>query len=222
MRSWISDGALVLLLAIAAIGGRAAAQPPLPPPWQATVDPPPERYQPHETHPLDPSIAWDPDRALTDAAQQASPGPRRVLETTHAMIDDSTVVRGSCFDWVDAVYQRAGGRQHDVFHGPHTGPFAETPALQPGDWVFFINHNWGDDTHSAIFVGWMDEGSSVAMMVSYAGGHRDEPGRFGEYELSSVFRIVRMEDEPPRAPARLAPRSSRPTARHAARTPRRR
>ena len=203
MRGRTLERAFVFTLVLAAFGGAASAQPPsvpaLPPPWQSSITPPPERDLPHDTHPFDvtPSMAWDPAQALTAAAERASPGPRRVLETSRAMIDDSTIVRGSCFDWVDAVYHRAGGHSHDVFHGRHTGPFADSTRLQPGDWVFFINHGWGDDTHSAIFIGWTDQSTQTAMMVSYAGGHRDEPGRFSDYELTGVFRIVRMTDEPP-------------------------
>lgn len=114
--------------------------------------------------------------------------------------------------------------------GPNTGPFADASQLQPGDWVFFVNHAWGDDTHSAIFIGWVDRDARLAMMVSYAGGHRDEPGRFGEYDLSGVFRVVRMTDDPPppastarthrrhrttaSAPARRARSSARHPPRH--------
>jgi hypothetical protein len=195
--------ASALLAALATISV-AHAQGSLLPPWMSGVTPPPERELPHDTHPADPgTLSWDPDQALVAAAAQATPGPRRVLDTARSMIDDSTIVRGSCFDWVDAVYHRAGGHSHDTFHGGQSGPYAQVSDLQPGDWTFFINHSWGDDTHSAIFINWIDQSSREAQMVSYAGGHRDEPGRFGDYELTSVFRVVRMEDAPP-APARTS------------------
>jgi hypothetical protein len=169
----------------------------LPPPWQASVgyggsyapapSPAPQAMQ----------STWDPDATLAAATASASPGPRRVLTAARAMLDESTVVQGSCYDWVDAVYARAGGAPHHVFDGGRVhGPFAESTWLVPGDWVFFINHGNGDDTHSAIFLGWIDESARLAWMVSYAGGHRDEPARFGTYELTNVYRLVRMDDAP--------------------------
>jgi len=148
----------------------------------------------HATHPPEETPPPTPDDGLADAIAHAAPGGRRVLETTQTMLQGETVVRGSCWDWVEAVYERAGGAQHTIFHGRQTGPYADDTSIQPGDWIYFVNHEWGDDTHSAIFVRWLDPASRSALMVSYAGGHRDEPGRIGEYVLTSVFHIVRLDD----------------------------
>jgi hypothetical protein len=179
--------ALTIVLCVAVTASSVVAQPPLPAPWVAgpSVTPTPS---------YDPYASWDPYSALQRAETTATPGGRRVLETVRTMLDDYTVVRGSCFDWVDAVYHHAGGHWHDAFHGhgPRRGPYADASQLQPGDWVFFVNHEFGDDTHSAVFVSWADPSARRAIVASYAGGHRDEAGRFGEYTLTSVFRIVRM------------------------------
>ena len=66
--------------------------------------------------------------------------------------------------------------------------------------MFFINHSFNNVTHSAIFVRWIDEATREAVMVSYPGGNRDAPGRFGQYELTNVYRLVRMDDDPNGAP----------------------
>jgi len=156
-----------------------------------TMAPPPVA-PPIVTPPPDPRA--DPMGALTRAAQHASSGARRVLDAAKAMIDGGVVTRGSCFTWVNAVYRRAGGRRETVFAGDRRTRWAEASQLRPGDWVFFINHSFGDVTHSAIFVAWVDERARVALMVSYPGGNRDAPGRFSDYELTNVYQIARMRD----------------------------
>jgi hypothetical protein len=189
----VERASALIALTVVACAASASAQPgrfpALPPPFVAG----PSAVAPS----FDPSSSWDPYSALLSAETRATAGGRRVLETTRTMLDDGTVVRGSCFDWVDAVYHRAGGHWHDAFHGhgPSRGPYADASVLQPGDWVFFVNHEFGDDTHSAVFVAWADERAQTAVVASYAGGHRDEGGRFGTYTLTSVFRVVRMIDD---------------------------
>lgn len=182
------------------------------PPWTPSSVAPP---------PVDPAWqAWDPAWAMQNAQAHAAPGGGRVLRVAQSMLEDGTVVRGSCFDWVDAVFHRVGGHWHDAFHSSIAhGPYAQTADLQPGDWVMFINESYGGDeahTHSAIFVGWAEEATHTAIMMSYAGGHRDEPGRYGTYDLSHAYRIVRMlDDAPDAAPAHAAHRGRR---RHRARS----
>jgi hypothetical protein len=181
------------------------------PPWTPTsvVAPPPAP---------DPEWqAWDPAFQVQQAERSAAPGGGRVLRMAESMVDGGTVVRGSCYDWVDAVFTRAGGRWHQTFHSSiEHGPYAQAQDFRPGDWVMFINEGFGGDTthtHSAIFVGWVDEAQRTAMMVSYPGGRRDEPGRYSTYDLTHAYRIQRMEDEAPPPPA---PRRSARAGRHAA------
>lgn len=164
-----------------------------------------------------PTDPWrDPMATLDAAAARAQPGARRVLQAIRAMLDESTIVRGSCYTWASALYRRAGGRSQAIFHGDRRASFSSPELLAPGDWVFFINHSFGDVTHSAIFVAWIDEAARTALMVSYPGGNRRAPGRFSDYELSNVYQIVRMGDALDDAPA---PRSS---SHHARRDTRRR
>ncbi|MBK8170705.1 MAG: hypothetical protein IPK60_10250 [Sandaracinaceae bacterium] len=133
------------------------------------------------------------DQRIADAIVHASPGARRVLEMARTMINDVTIVRGSCWDWVHEVYTRARGDTERVFGSRLTGPFGDTALIEPGDWIY-LNHVEGGGTHSAIFVAWADEPSRVALMVSYAGGRSNTPGRFGQYDLSAVYRIMRLSD----------------------------
>lgn len=176
------------------------------PPESAPAEPAPATPPPSQP-PTDP---WrDPIATIGAAMEHADPGPRRVLETTRAMISDGVVVRGSCYTWLNAVYRRAGGRARTVFQGPQRAPFTAFELLAPGDWVFFINHSYGDVTHSAIFLAWIDRDAHVALMASYPGGNRNEPGRFSDYELTNVYQIVRKADalDEPAAPRRASRRA---------------
>ncbi len=66
--------------------------------------------------------------------------------------------------------------------------------------MFFINHSFGNVTHSAIFVRWIDLSRRTGLVVSHPGGHRWSHGRLGRYDLSHVYRLVRMGDDPRGAP----------------------
>jgi hypothetical protein len=165
----------------------AAAAPPavcdgcdgLPPPYFATA--------PEET-------AGDPMAMLRGAIPRAAPGARRVLEAMRVMLDEGAVVRGSCNRWVQEVFRRAGGRARTAYSAGRREPFTDAALLRPGDWVQFINHSYGGVTHSAVFVGWTDAPGRIAMTASYPGQNRDAPGRFRDYDLSNVYRVVRMDD----------------------------
>jgi len=133
--------------------------------------------------------------ALDAARAHAAPGARRVLDAARAMIAGGVVVRGSCYTWLRAVYARATGRHQVVYAGSPRPRFARFELLRPGDWVFFINHSYRNNTHSAIFVGWSDARAHVALMASYVGGNRTAPGRFSTYALTNVYQVVRMADD---------------------------
>lgn len=165
----------------------------LPPPFHLTVPAPVAES---------PGVAEDPMGALRAAIPRAAPGARRVLEVMRAMLDEGTVVRGSCNRWVEEIFRRAGGRGRTVYSGRRRAPFTDTALLRPGDWVQFINHSYGGVTHSAVFVGWTDQAGRVAMTASYPGQSRAEPGRFRDYDLSNLYRVVRMDDAATPPPAR--------------------
>lgn len=197
----VATACLVVLLGFGAFGRSAHA-------WHITpaAQPAPSPATPLPMdEPAPPEVPLDP---LAEAARRASPGGRRVLESARAMLASETVVRGSCYTWAREVYRRAGGRSRAVFAAGRGERWASPSRLQPGDWVSFINHSFNNVTHAAIFVGWVDERARVAMTVSYPGQNRDAPGRMGEYELTHVYRIVRMDDRPAAPPARARERRS--------------
>lgn len=191
--------ALVALLLLATTGCGAAPRGALsprvtrastPPAWEEGAAP---SMAPLPAAPP-PVVASDPMTTLTRAAAQASPGARRVLDAVRAMLEGQVITRGSCYTWVNAVFRRAGGAREAVFDGDRRTRWADASTLRPGDWVFFINHSYGDVTHSAIFVAWVDERAREALMVSYPGERRVAPGRFSTYALTNVYRLVRLRD----------------------------
>ncbi len=119
-----------------------------------------------------------------------------VLATARDMVESGVVVRGACWDFVNAVFDRAGfprgGARKTVFKGhKRRGPYAPTHLIEPGDWLYFINHSYRGVPHSAVFVEWEDEAAQLARTITYRGARKREPGRYATYELSSVYRVVR-------------------------------
>ncbi len=119
-----------------------------------------------------------------------------ILAQADAMIEDGVVVRGSCWDYVDAVYNSAGAtlsKRVRIFGGSRQGPYAPIELIEPGDWLYFINTAYHNVEHSAIFVKWIDKRRGIAKCISYPGMKRHVPGRYSNYYLGKVFRIVRYE-----------------------------
>ncbi len=134
---------------------------------------------------------------LDRAERSASPGGRAVLATGRQMtLVEREILPGGCWDYANEVYNRAGhpgrGGRRSVFKGSkERGPYATPAQIRPGDFLYYINHSYGDIEHSAIFVAWLDIDSRRALMLSYAGEQRREPARYKSYDLSHVYRIVR-------------------------------
>ena len=134
------------------------------------------------------------EEQLDHAESLATPEGLTVLQTSRSMIAGGEVVVGSCWDFVNAIFDRAGfppNSRLTAHKGRYAGPFADNKAIQPGDWLYFINHSYGDVEHSGIFIGWIDENYTKALVSSYAGGNKPVPGRYRIYDLSQVFNIVR-------------------------------
>ena len=149
-----------------------------------------------------PRYGWISDaqlkRQLNAAEQQASDGGRKVLVTGRTMaLNEKDIVRGSCWDYASEVYNRAGypntrySRQ-TIFKGTKKhGPYADPALIQPGDFLYYINHSYHNIEHSAIFITWLNIDKRQAIMLSYAGEKRSSPGQYLPYDLSHVFRIIR-------------------------------
>jgi len=124
---------------------------------------------------------------------KGTPG-QKVLDTGKAMIEKGEILPGGCWDYINAVYNRAGfpeAKRKKVFRTRKGGPYADVDLIRPGDWVYFVNHSYGNIEHSSIFVEWVNRGSRQAKMLSYAGEKRREPARYLAYDLSNVYGIIR-------------------------------
>jgi len=130
------------------------------------------------------------------AVQPTAPltGGVRVLGVGQAMVNRREILPGECWDYINAVYTRAGfpeGRRTYVFRARKSGPYADINLIRAGDWLHFVNHSYGGIEHSAIFVRWSNRGAKEARMLSYGGEKRREPGRYLDYDLSNVYAIIR-------------------------------
>lgn len=107
---------------------------------------------------------------------------------------DKELIVGSCWDFVNAVYTRAGyvGKKREtVFKSTKAGPFATVETIRPGDWLFFLNQEYGGIEHSAIFVGWVNKERKIAKTLDYVGGKRAKVGKYNSHDLSFVYNIIR-------------------------------
>ena len=126
------------------------------------------------------------------AAENTAAGP--VLLAAIQRIDKGLILKGSCFDFVEAVYREAGfkeSKRKTVYTARQTGPYASSDLLQAGDWIYY-DHNYrvGAD-HSCIFVAWLDEENHSALTIDYPGANRAVPGRFVVDTLYKVWGITR-------------------------------
>ena len=141
-------------------------------------------------------MVYDLEELLKIANARASPEGRLVLETAVSMIDHQEIVIGSCWDYINAIYDRAGHLQRKrvtSFKSKQAGPYADLELTQPGDWLYFINHSYNDVEHSAVFVEWIDFNSKEALTIAYSGGNKPVPARYKSYDLSSVYNIIRAK-----------------------------
>jgi hypothetical protein len=141
----------------------------------------------------------DMGAVLEKAESRADAGGKKVLEASQAMIADKEIVVGACWDYINAVFNRAGfpdGFRTTVykskFHGPYLNLKDET--LKPGDWLYFVNHSFRESEHSAIFVDWADKDKKIAWMVSYVGGNKKQPAFYKKYSVANIYNIVRAKE----------------------------
>jgi len=132
------------------------------------------------------------------AERKATHQGRKVLATGRQMtVINEEIIPGGCWDYANEVYNRAGypnqrQKRRTIFKGSkEKGPYANLSLIQPGDFLHYINHSYGDIEHSAIFVDWVDYQTKQALMLSYGGESRQEPARYLPYDLSHVYRIIR-------------------------------
>jgi hypothetical protein len=127
-------------------------------------------------------------------------GGNKILAVAQKMaIIDKDIVRGSCWDFVNEVYKRAGSSSNKkaIFRSKKGGPYANPSMVQPGDWIYHVNYEYKGIEHSAIFVCWKDFEKRIAITLSYAGMNRNQPAKYGTYNLKGIYSIFRNPTEKP-------------------------
>ncbi len=126
-------------------------------------------------------------------------GANLILQTAYKFsYMDKKVIQGSCWDYANAIYSKLNSdyfKKHDIFFSKKAGPYAPISMLQPGDWIYHVNHQFYGVEHSAIFICWKDYEEGIAITLSYMGMNKWKTAEFGEFDLKSVYAIFRMQDE---------------------------
>lgn len=133
---------------------------------------------------------------ILQAEQNADEAGRAVLEIGRKMaLEEKTIVKGSCWDFINEVFKRAGFAENKkiIFNSPKSGPYIDVSLIKPGDWLYYINYSYNQVEHSGIFIYWADYENKIGVTLSYGGEHRNEPGRYRAYDLKSVYYITRAD-----------------------------
>lgn len=130
---------------------------------------------------------------LSAAEAHSSVAASEVVSTARKMaLNERAIIQGGCWDYLDAVFKRAGVTRDTMHKGTYArGPYADSDEIKVGDWLYYINHGYNGVEHSGLFVGWVDEPTEQALILSYAGESRREPARYRVYDLSNVYQIMR-------------------------------
>lgn len=136
-------------------------------------------------------------KVLLDAEDKASLEGRKVLAAGREMaLVNRDIINGSCWDYASAIFDRAGysyqSNRDVVIHNTKSHPLAiNFNAIQPGDFLSYVNYSYHNIKHSAIFVDWLNFDKKIALMLSYAGHNRQQPARYRAYDLSGVYYVAR-------------------------------
>lgn len=136
----------------------------------------------------------DLESILDRSEEKASPVGKVILTTSRSMIAEREIVVGSCWDYINAVFNRAQyppANRVTALKSKMVGPFADVTVIQPGDWLYFINHSYSEVDHSGIFVEWIDIEKKTGVIMSYVGGKRKSPATYKIYDLKNVYYIIR-------------------------------
>jgi hypothetical protein len=129
-------------------------------------------------------------------SEESSAGAN-VLAAALDMIEEKSIVVGSCWDYVNKVYDNAGftlEKRLTIYRDAENGPYTDPTLIKPGDWIMFKNLTFGNVGHSAIFVDWIDFDRRSAITIEYAGQKREIPGRYREYDVTKCFGILRGKE----------------------------
>lgn len=138
----------------------------------------------------------DLEKILNRSEEQASPQAKSILATGRSMINDGEILVGSCWDYINAVYNRADfplNKRKTIMKSKKKGPFAKIDRIEPGDWLYYINHSYSRVEHSGVFIGWINRDKKKAVVMSYQGGKNKTPATYKIYDLKNVYHIIRPE-----------------------------
>ena len=148
---------------------------------------------------------WEQNRRYASVAQ----GPARtVLMTASRMIEQGTIVKGSCYDYIHAVFKEAGHedwrKREKVYRKPKKGPYVNLDLVEPGDWLWVVSSRQGARirTHSVLFVAWENRDRGIAHVVSHPGQGRSVGGRYRTYDVSETYNITRPSTKDRRVASR--------------------
>jgi hypothetical protein len=136
----------------------------------------------------------DLEKILNRAEKKADPKGKSILTTGRSMIKRNQIIRGSCWDYANAVYKKAGypdNARVTPLKSKMKGPYADLSTIQAGDWLYFINHSFKEIDHSGIFIEWTNFENKRGVILSYVGGKKNQPGNYRIYDLKHVYYIIR-------------------------------
>jgi hypothetical protein len=135
---------------------------------------------------------------ITHAVSESSPAGKKILMASQSMVANEDIIIGSCWDYINTVYNRAGfsTKQRETIYSSNKnrGPYLDLQQLVAGDWIYYVNHNYNNIEHSAIFVGWANKKMNEALMVSYVGERHKKPAEFKRYIINQIYNVIRPRD----------------------------
>jgi hypothetical protein len=134
------------------------------------------------------------DEIIKKAEDNSTEAGKKILETSREMISNKEVIVGGCWNYINTVYDRVGYSSKErttVYKSKLKGPYVDADIIQPGDWLYFVNHTYGESEHSAIFVGWINEKKKEALMISYVGEKHKKPATYKTYVLDNIYNVIR-------------------------------
>ncbi len=132
------------------------------------------------------------------AEHNADKDAKEILRIGRIMtLEEKVIIPGSCWNYINTIFTRAGYENdtHVVFESSKKGPYANINLIKPGDWLYYVNHSYGNVEHSGIFVSWEDKAKKIALILSYVGGSRKSSGRYSTYKIDNVYKITRAGKE---------------------------
>lgn len=130
---------------------------------------------------------------------ETSPLGLKVVKTGISLVaDEKLLVRGSCWKFINTVYNKAGitsDLRETIYSAKKGSRIKNLELVQPGDWIYHVNHSFHNVEHSAIFICWKDFDKKIGITLSHVGQNKLRTGQFGTYDLKSIYNIIRPKEQ---------------------------